>query len=139
MFSVNASAATPAFFVNGGKYAAATHANGVGVGPATLGSGGNFAPAKPGETIQLFGTGFGAPTLPSPAGQVPAAPAALANTVTVTVGGQPAVVQYAGVVSSGLDQLNVVVPSNLPDGDTPIVATINGMSTQTGLATTVQH
>jgi uncharacterized protein (TIGR03437 family) len=59
--------------------------------------------------------------------------------VTVTIGGQPAVVTYAGVVSSGLDQLNVTVPAGLPNGDAQIVATVNGISTQTGLAVTVQQ
>lgn len=139
VFTVNAGAATPAFFVDGTKYVAAQHANGGAVGPAAQVSGGDFTPALPGETIQLFGTGFGPMNPFSPAGQTLAAAAPLANTVTVTIGGQPAVVMYAGVVGNGLDQLNVVVPQGLPNGDASIVATVNGVSTQSGLTITVQQ
>jgi uncharacterized protein (TIGR03437 family) len=137
-FTVNATAATPAFFATAPGYAAAEHSNGVPVGKAALVAGATFTPAQPGETIALYGTGFGAMNPFSPAGQILAAPAELSNTVTVTIGGQPAVVAYAGVVSSGLDQLNVTVPPGLPNGDAPIVATVNGVSTQSGLAITVQ-
>ena len=139
VFTVNASGETPAFFLFGTKYAAAEHANGAPIGPAALG--GNFTPAKPGETVQLYGTGFGPMSPFSSSGQILPAPAPLANAdnVTVTIGGQPAVVTYAGVVGSGLDQLNVTVPASLPNGDAQIVATVNGLSTQTGLAVTVQQ
>jgi uncharacterized protein (TIGR03437 family) len=144
VFTTNAIAAAPAFFVFGTKYVAAEHANGVPIGPAAFG--GNFTPAQPGETIELYATGFGPMNPFSPAGQILAAPAPLANadTVTVTVGGQPAVVTYAGVVSNGLDQLNVTVPPGLPNGDALVVAaTSNGFGpiyiTQAGLAITVQQ
>lgn len=139
VFTVKASSETPAFFLFATKYAAAEHANGAPIGPAALG--GNFTPAKPGETVQLYGTGFGPMSPFSSAGQILPAPAPLANAdnVTVTIGGQPAVVTYAGVVGSGLDQLNVTVPAGLPNGDAQIVATVNGLSTQTGLAVTVQQ
>jgi len=139
VFTVNVTAETPAFFLYGSKYVAAEHANGVPIGPAALG--GTFIPAHPGETVQLYGTGFGPMSPFSSSGQILPAPAPLANVenVTVTIGGQPAVVTYAGVVSSGLDQLNVTVPAGLPNGDAQIVATVNGISTQTGLAVTVQQ
>ncbi|MGD0049017.1 MAG: IPT/TIG domain-containing protein [Bryobacteraceae bacterium] len=142
VFAANASGATPAFFLFGTKYVAAEHANGVPIGPAALG--GNFTPAQPGETIELYGTGFGPMSPFSSSGQILAAPAPLANNVTVTVGGQPAVVTYAGVVSNGLDQLNVTVPPGLPNGDALVVAaTSNGFGpiyeTQAGLAITVQQ
>ena len=139
VFTVNASAENPAFFLFGTKYVAGEHANGVPIGSAALG--GNFRPAQPAETIELFGTGFGPMSPFSSSGQILAAPAPLANAnaVTITIGGQPAVVTYAGVVSNGLDQLNVTVPASLPNGDAPIVATVNGVSTQTGLAITVQQ
>ena len=46
----------------GGPYIAAVHANGSLVGPASMSAPGYaFTPAKPGETILLFGTGFGMP------------------------------------------------------------------------------
>ena len=57
----------------------------------------------------------------------------------IKIGGATATVQFAGLVSPGEFQFNVVVPSNTPDGDQPITATYNGLSTQAGTLLTVQH
>ena len=46
------------------------------------------------------------------------------SAATVTIGGVSAVVSYAGLVGTGLYQLNVAVPS-LANGTYPVVATIN--------------
>jgi len=138
-FTVNKSKATPALFLFTTKYPAAVHLSGVGVGSAGLIAGGNFAPAQPGETIQLFGTGFGPTNPPAPAGKILSVPAPLANNVTVTIGGLPAAVTFAGLSGNGLDQLNVTVPAGLPDGDAAVVATVAGTSTQANLFLTIQH
>ena len=55
----------------------------------------------------------------------------LANPVTVMIGGQPAVVDFAGVVGAGLVQVNVHVPSSINGGDAAVVAKVGGVSTQT--------
>ena len=55
----------------------------------------------------------------------------------VTIGGVPAAVQFAGLISPGLYQFNVVVPTNLSVGDNAIVATYNGQTTQAGVLLTV--
>ena len=102
-------------------------------------AGANFAPARPGETISLFGTGFGATNPPLPAGKLVTTAAPLANTVQVTIGGIVAKVPFAGVSGSGLDQLNVTIPPGLPDGDAAVFATIAGSTTQTNLFITVKH
>jgi uncharacterized protein (TIGR03437 family) len=68
---------------------------------------------------------------------VPAAP--LANSVQVTIGGQTAHVDFAGVSGPWLVQLNVQVPPGLPDGDAAVVATAAGSSTQANLFITVEH
>ena len=52
---------------------------------------------------------------------------------TVTVGGLPATVQFAGLISPGLYQFNVVLPASLPSGDNSLTATYNGLSTQPGV------
>ena len=57
----------------------------------------------------------------------------------VQIGGTNAAVQFAGLVSPGLYQLNVYVPSSTPNGDNPITVQYNGQSTQTGVLITVQH
>jgi uncharacterized protein (TIGR03437 family) len=45
-------------------------------------------------------------------------------------------VQWAGLVSPGLYQLNVVVP-DVPDGDQEVIAEIAGFVTQAGACITI--
>jgi uncharacterized protein (TIGR03437 family) len=85
--------------------------------------------ATPGESIVLYATGLGAVTPPQPAGRIVGAPAATASPVTVLIGNQPATVQFAGLVGSGLYQINVVVPS-LPSGDAPVSVSVNGVASK---------
>ena len=130
---------SPAFFqFLSTKYAAAVHTNGVYVGPAGLNPLASFSPAKPGETIMVYGTGFGATNPPLPAGQIVTQASRLANSVTIRIGGEPANVSFAGLAASGEDQFNVTVPADLPDGDQSLVATIDGVQSQTGVYLAVQ-
>jgi uncharacterized protein (TIGR03437 family) len=120
----------PAFFTFDGKYLAATHADN-----SFLGKQGLFSsapdlttPAKPGETIVLYGTGFG-PTNPAiPAGHLTDQVANITTPYTITIGGQQAQVLFGGLVPPFADlyQFNVVVPSGLANGDQPVKAQING-------------
>ncbi len=66
--------------------------------------------AAPGEVLTLYGTGFGPVTPAQPTGQLVTNPAPLANPVTVTIGGVTAPVQFAGLIGSGLYQIDVTVP-----------------------------
>src|ERR1039458_9202097 len=129
----------PAFFTfAGGKYVAAEHANYSYLGAPGLIAGVTTTPAQPGEIILLYGTGFG-PTNPAlPTANLVTTAEPLTNKVTLTIGGVTANVQFAGLVESGLYQFNVTVPS-LPSGDGPVVATIGGVSTQTGVSIMVQQ
>jgi uncharacterized protein (TIGR03437 family) len=128
----------PAFFTfDNGKYVAAEHSDYSYVGATTLFAG--ATPAKPGEVVLLYGTGFGPTDPATPTGQqVTTAVPLPASSVTVTIGGAAAAVQFAGLTASGLYQFNVMVPSSLPSGDAAVVATIGGVQTQTGLSITVQ-
>ena len=77
------------------------------------------------ELIEIYGTGFG-PTNPSiPTAQLVSQPAPLTVPATVSVGGMNATVQWAGLVSSGLYQLNVTVPM-VAAGDQTVQATVSG-------------
>lgn len=137
--TVQKSQFAPAFFtIDKGIYVAALHADYTLVGSANLLPGVTTRPAQPGETIQLYGTGFGPANPPVPTSQLVATPSVLATPVQVAMGGVAASVVYAGLVGSGLYQLNVTVP-NLPNGDARVVATIGGVSTQTGVSITVQQ
>src|SRR5258708_38156058 len=70
-------------------------------------------PATAGETVLLFGTGFGAVQTPVATGVASTDANPVVAQVQVTIGGQPATVVYAGLAPSfvGLYQLNVVIPA----------------------------
>lgn len=121
----------PAFFTFDGKYLAATHSDNSYLGKAGLfASAPNLTtPAKAGETIILYGTGFG-PTDPTlPAGQLATSIANLSNSFKVTIGGLPASVSFAGLVPpyAALYQFNVQVPTGAQPGDQPVVIEIGGI------------
>jgi uncharacterized protein (TIGR03437 family) len=86
-------------------------------------------PARTGDTVLFFGTGFGDTTPAITEGTMPAGPAPLVapDSVRVEIGGVAANVVFAGLVGPGLYQLNVVVPVvNGPDA--VVKATISGIS-----------
>jgi uncharacterized protein (TIGR03437 family) len=128
---------SPAFFTFQAKYASALHnSDGVLVAPAGyFGSAITSRPAQPGEILQIYATGFGPTTPAVPAGQLVGSPAPLSDLtkLQVTIGGVAATVQYAGIVAPGEYQINAVVPQ-VVTGDEAIVATIAGVSSQTGVS-----
>jgi uncharacterized protein (TIGR03437 family) len=142
--SAAVSRSAPGVFVfgpGGNKYAAAIiwHSDGIYdyLGPAGLfGPALTTRPARPGEILELYATGLG-PTNPSvPARAVFSGSAPLVDPATVTIGGVPAQVSYAGLVGAGLYQLNVTVP-NLPVGDQLLLVKVNGATSQPGVFVTV--
>jgi uncharacterized protein (TIGR03437 family) len=128
----------PGFFTIAGNYVAAQHADYSYVGKPGLLAGATTQPAKPGETILIYGTGFGPTSPPVSSSQLVTAAAILANSVQFTIGGVAAPVAYAGLVGAGLYQFNVTVP-NVPSGDAAVVAKIGGVQTQTGVLITIQQ
>ena len=139
--TTTAQAVQPAFF-QWGNYAVATTLqytlavkNGTFPGLTTT-------PAKPGEVIVLWGTGFG-PTSPSaPVGvEAPSSPTYYtANTVSVAVGGKVATV-YSAVLAPGfaaLYQVAIQIPASLANGDYPVVAKISGAQSPSTTLITVQ-
>jgi len=72
-----------------------------------------------------------------PAGRAFAGAAPTVNPVTITIGGVPASVSFAGITGAGLYQFNVIVPA-VPAGDKALQATVNGVQTQPGPVVTVQ-
>jgi uncharacterized protein (TIGR03437 family) len=140
--TTTAQAVQPAFFL-WGNYAVATTLdytlavkNGTFYGVTT-------APAKPGEVIVLWGTGFG-PTSPSaPVGiEAPSSPTYYtANTVSATVGGKTATV-YSAVLApgfAGLYQVAIQIPASLTNGDYPVVAKISGVQSSATTLISVQE
>ena len=137
-FMVQAQAESPSFFIfGGGPYAAAVHANGGYVGPTSLYPG-LSTPAQPGETIMIYANGFGTTSVPVVSGSA-AQSGTLSPQPVITIGGVTATVNFAGLVSAGEFQFNVVVPSTLANDDQPISATYNGLTTQAGTLITVHN
>ena len=136
-FTAQLAAYAPGFFLfepNDRKYVAAVHPDGTRVGPAGL-LGGTLTtrPVAVGGRVSLYGTGFG-PTDPfRPANQflVESARLPAAAGLEITIGGVPAAVEFAGMVSNGQYQFNVVVP-NVAAGDQPVVVKVGGVSSPTG-------
>ena len=132
----------PAFFAYLAKYPVGVHLDGSYLAPVgAFGSQVASRPAKPGETIVLFGTGFG-PTSPVlPIGQILTGFAGLADpaALRVRIGGVVATVPFAGLVAAGEFQLNIVVPPGLANGDQALVADIAGQSTQALIFVPVQN
>jgi uncharacterized protein (TIGR03437 family) len=125
-FTAHAQPLSPSFFVwNGGPYVIATHLDGTLVGLPGLVSGLTFMPAAPGEEIVLYANGFGPASAQIVAGSI-AQSGSLATLPQVSVGGAPAEVLFAGLISPGLFQFNVVVPTSTPAGDNPIAVTYGG-------------
>ncbi len=87
------------------------------------------APAAPGETLTLYGTGFG-PVSSSVAiaGIVAQGLASISTPFDIKIGGQNAPVSYAGLAPNlvGVYQFNVTVPSSLTTGDHAVEATLGG-------------
>lgn len=119
----------PGFFTigtvaaTGHAYIAAMHANFTDVAPVNfISTSVPSSPAAPGETIVLYGTGFG----PTITGQ-PALPV----NPTIVIDGLPATVAFAGLISPGLYQFNVVVPTSVTRGqDALVVALLENSETQ---------
>jgi uncharacterized protein (TIGR03437 family) len=134
---VQMQAIAPSFFIfGGGPYVAAQHSSGKYLAPATLYPG-LSTPAKPGETIVLYGNGFG-PTNPPVQAGLPVQYGELPGPPAIQIGGIAAQVLYAGLVGPGEFQFNVTVPPSLSAGDYPLQATYSGFSTQPGVLLSVQ-
>jgi protocatechuate 3,4-dioxygenase, beta subunit len=128
---VNAAVQTilPGFFLYGRNYIAAGRPDGSYVAPAGELQGVASTPAKRGETVILYGTGFG-PTSPNVvSGEVFQGAAPLTNAPSIRIGTTFADVRFAGMSGAGLYQFNIVVP-NVPDGDHDVIATVAGIRSQ---------
>jgi len=110
----------------------------LGSNPAIIADANN--PVPRGEAAIIYAAGLGTTEPPVTAAEAaPSGPLArVTREVKVTIGGQEAVVFFAGLTPgfSGLHQLNVTVPSNIQPGNAvPVVVTVAGApSTVTTMA-----
>ena len=102
------------------------------------------APAKVGDIVSLFATGFGSTSPPVASGGMATGQATLTNSVAITVGGKQlssADILYAGLSPgsiSGLYQFNVRIPEGTPSGDVPVSIAMSGVETQAGTTLPIQ-
>jgi uncharacterized protein (TIGR03437 family) len=135
--------APTSFNVGGTQYVAALHQNGTYVMPAGAVSGIASSLAIPGETITMYGVGFGPvnQTPSIPAGEVSTGLSQLTTAFSLFFGPAQANVSYFGLAPGyvGLYQFNVVVPPSIAASNAVPVTFIlgNTSSTQT-LYTAVQ-
>jgi uncharacterized protein (TIGR03437 family) len=120
--TVNYAQFAPGLFASSPPYIVAQHADNSYVTPTS--------PARPGEVVILWGSGFGPADPPVPAGQVFSGANPLADKITVTIGGQPAPVDFAGIVGAGLVQINVHIPASINNGDAAVLVMLQGVATQ---------
>lgn len=142
-FAATASLYGPAFFLWPGSQVVATRQDYSYAVKAGTFAGVTTVPAKPGEVLILWATGFG-PTIPAaPSGvSVPASGSyPTASVPTVTIDNITAVVYGAALApgSAGLYQIAIQVPPTVVDGDWPIQASIGGAQSPTGVVISIAH
>lgn len=142
-YTVTASQYAPAFFAWPGNQAVATHLDGSFAAKAGTFSGITTVPAKPGETIILWGTGFGPTSPATPIGMV-VPTAQTYNTTTLpspTLNNGEVDVIGAALTSNsaGLYQVAIQVPTPLANGDYFLQVSIGGVTSPLGLILSVQQ
>jgi uncharacterized protein (TIGR03437 family) len=101
-------------------------------------------PEAKGHTLALFLTGEGQTNPAGVTGTINSTPnmnpMPIAG-ITVSIDGQPTTYSYAGGIEGvveGIMQLNVLVPASARSGTVPIVVTIGGNSTQSGVTVSLK-
>ena len=142
-FTVTSGQYSPAFFSWPGNQAVATHLDFSYAVKAGTFAGVSTVPAKPGETIILWGTGFGPTTPTTPVGAVVAATPTYDTSAlpTVTLNNSPVTVMGAALTPGtvALYQVDVQIPTSIGDGDWPLQVSNGGVTSPLGVILTVQQ
>jgi uncharacterized protein (TIGR03437 family) len=147
--SVAAQATAPEFFyfkttASGANPIAAIDAvTGAYIGPPGLIGGATFTPAKSGEYLTLFATGFGATDPPFAPGVLPSGQPNVTAPVSIVFGGVTLAksdILYVGLSQfAGLYQVDIQVPAGVPNGNQPLVITVGGVASPADAFVTVQN
>jgi uncharacterized protein (TIGR03437 family) len=146
-YSVNVKATQPgllapsSFLVGGKQYVVAFLPDGGFVLPQSGIAGVSGRPARPGETITLYGIGFGGVTPDIPVGQLVGQTNDLTQTLTVQFGSTPASLMYKGLAPDlvGVYQFNVVVPEMADSDAVPFTFMLGGQGGTQTLWIAVRH
>ncbi len=94
--------------------------------------------AKAGDTVELFGVGFG-PTSPVVlSGTVFSGAAMTTNSLRLMVGGVSVTPSFAGLTEAGLYQINLTVPAGIASGDDELQSFVDTIPTQQGVLISIQ-
>jgi uncharacterized protein (TIGR03437 family) len=103
------------------------------IGPTGSSLGYPTVAATAGDTVEIFGVGFG-PTNPAvPAGQAFSSSAPAVNPVQMMINGTSLTPAFAGLTGAGLFQFNLTLPVGLGTGDVPLVGLVGGVQTPSGV------
>jgi uncharacterized protein (TIGR03437 family) len=133
----------PAFLLWPKNQAVATSVNYALLAESGTFPGATTAPAKPGDVVVLWGTGFG-PTDPAdPIGEETPTKGTYSTTTlpTVTLNDVPVKVYGAALAGGegGIYQVAIQVPSSMPDGNWDVQASIGGVKSPSGVVLAVQQ
>ncbi len=133
--------APASFKIGANQYVVAQHSDGTYVLPAGAISGVASSPAKPGETIVIYGVGFGSVTPNIPAGEIVTEANQLSTSFEILFGKTPAKLPYFGLAPSfvGLCQFNVTVPAVANNDLVPLTFNLGGTAGAQTLVTAVHQ
>jgi uncharacterized protein (TIGR03437 family) len=109
------------------------------IGPTGTSLGYKTVAAKAGDTIELFGVGFG-PTNPAvPAGKAAAAAGTATQSIQLLINNTPITPDFAGITQAGLYQFNIVkLPAGLGTGDVSLVGQVAGVQSPANVVISLQ-
>jgi uncharacterized protein (TIGR03437 family) len=134
--------APPSFNLAGRQYVVAILPDGTYVLPQGAIPGVNSRPAHPGETVTMYGVGFGPVSPNIPAGQIVGQMNSLSLPFSMTFGSTPVTrIDYKGLTPNfvGLYQFNVVVPSVANNTALPLSFNLGGPNGTQTLYTAVSQ
>ena len=108
------------------------------IGPTGSSLGYPTVAAKAGDTVALYGVGFGPTNPPVSAGQPYSGAAPAVNPVQILIGGTSITPAFAGLTSAGLFQFNLTIPAGLGTGDVPLLAIVDGVQTPSTVVISLQ-
>jgi uncharacterized protein (TIGR03437 family) len=133
--------APASFKIGPNQYVVAQHSDGSYVLPVGAIAGVASSPAKPGETVVIYGVGFGSVTPNIPAGEIATETNKLTASLQILFENTPAQLPYFGLAPNfvGLYQLNVTVPM-VPGSDlVPFTFNLGGVAGTQTLYTAVHQ
>jgi uncharacterized protein (TIGR03437 family) len=147
--SVNLASVAPAFLLLDSKHVTGIilRSNGSGaygggtydiIGPTGSSLGYRTVAAKAGDIVELYATGFGPTISPVPAGKAFSGAAWAVDAVNVKIGSWNVTPSFAGLSGAGLVQINLTIPGGQGTGDVPLVATVGGVQTPSGVVISLQ-